>query len=211
MKKGVLFMKLAEKVQFLRKKYQYSQEMLAEKCGVSRQAISKWEADIALPETEKIILLSNLFSVPIDVLLKDELKIDEIKEVHTCDIYNQENTKDVIYKGVIIKESIDDELILDYVSINRVEMWKTNGKPKYWTVLYFTSLQVNFPELLSKVIISNEDVGNWFVDMKSGNTKLIIFRNKVLKYEIGNAKEKEMVCEECRKLGIPDSQMNWEE
>lgn len=204
-------MKLAEKIQLLRKKFGYSQEMLSEKCGVSRQAISKWEADIALPETEKIILLSNLFSVSIDTLLKDELEIDEVKAVHTCGIRNQENNVAVVYQGVIIKESIDDELILDCVSINKVEIWKTNGKVKYWTVLFFTSIQEDFPELVSKVIISNEDVGNWFVDMKSGNTKIIIFRNKVLKYEIGNSKEKELVCEECRKLGIPDNQMNWKE
>lgn len=204
-------MKLAEKIQLLRKKYGYSQEVLAEKCGVSRQAISKWEADIALPETEKILLLSNLFSVSIDVLLKDELELDGVKEVHTCGIPTEENSRDIIYQGVIIKESIIDENILDYVSVNKVEMWKTSGKPKYWTVLFFTSIHENFPELLSKVLISNEDVGNWFVDMKSGNTKIIVFRNKILKYEIGNSKEKELVCEECRKLGIPDSQMNWEE
>jgi len=61
------------------------------------------------------------------------------------------------------------------------------------------------------VIISNEEIGNWFVDMKSGNIKIIVFRNKILRYEIGNEKEKQSVCEECIKLGIPDSQMNWEE
>lgn len=202
---------LAEKIQLLRKKFGYSQETLAEKCGVSRQAISKWEADIALPETEKLILLSKLFSVSIDVLLKDELKIDEIKEVHTCGIKNHESNTDAVYQGVIIKESISDENILDFISINKVEVWKTNDKPRYWTVLFYTSNQKNFPELLSKVIISNDEIGNWFADMKSGNTKIIVFKNKVLKYEIGNAEEKEMVCQECRKLGIPDSQMNWEE
>ena len=51
-------MKLSEKIQLLRKENGYSQEELAELCGVSRQAISKWEADVALPETDKIILLS---------------------------------------------------------------------------------------------------------------------------------------------------------
>lgn len=204
-------MKLSEKIQFLRKKFGYSQEVLAEKCGVSRQAISKWEADIALPETEKIILLSNCFNVSIDVLLKDELVIDEVKAVHTCGIRNEESNVDVMYKGVIIKESLSDEKILDYVSISKVEIWRTDANPKYWTVLYFTSAQENFPELLSKVIISNEEVGNWFVDMKSGNIKIIVFRNKILRYEIGNEKEKQIVCEECIKLGIPDSQMNWEE
>lgn len=204
-------MKLAEKIQLLRKKSGYSQELLAEKCMASRQAISKWEADIALPETEKIILLSKLFNVSTDVLLKDELALNKIKETHTCNVTDNKKSENAIYEGVIIKESISDENILDYVSVNKVELWKTSGKPKYWTVLFFTSPQNNFPELLSKAIISNDDINNWFVDMKSGNTKIIVFKDKILRYEIGNAKQKELVCNECRKLGILDNEMNWEE
>lgn len=44
---------LAEKIQTLRKQNGFSQEQLAEMCNVTRQSISKWEADIALPETDK--------------------------------------------------------------------------------------------------------------------------------------------------------------
>jgi transcriptional regulator with XRE-family HTH domain len=202
--------KLSEKIQLLRKNNGYSQEKLAEECNVSRQAISKWEADIALPETEKLIILSRFFRISIDVLLKDELEIDVAKEVSFCGCTNYENNDNGVYQGIIIKESIEDELILDYVSINKVEVWKTNGTTKYWTAIYFTSSRLDFPEQVSKAVIANDDV-NWFVDMKSGNTKIIVFRNRVLKYVIGNGEEKERVCEECRKLGIPDNQMNWEE
>lgn len=61
-------------------------------------------------------------------------------------------------------------------------------------------------------MISDENRGgNWFVDFKQENTKFIVFRNKILKYKIGNAKEKLIVCDECRKLGIPDEQMHWQE
>lgn len=204
-------MKLSDKIQLLRKNNGYSQEKLAEECNVSRQAISKWEADIAIPEIEKLLILSLLFRISIDVLLKDELELDVAKEVSSCGSANYKNNDTGVYQGVIIKESIADELILDYVSINKVEVWKTNGTPKYWTVLYFTSNRLDFPEQVSKSVIVNKDGGNWFVDMKSGNTKIIVFRNRVLKYVIGNSEEKEMVCEECRKLGIPDNQMNWEE
>jgi transcriptional regulator with XRE-family HTH domain len=206
--------KLSEKIQLLRKNNGYSQEKLAVECNVSRQAISKWEADIALPETEKLLILSRLFRVSIDVLLKDELEIDIAKEVSSCgniNYANYENNANGVYDGIIIKESIADELILNHVSINKVEIWNTNGTPKYWTAIYFTSSRLDFPEQVSKAVISNKGEGNWFVDMKSGNTKFIIFRNKVLKYVIGNSEEKDMVCEECRKLGIPNNQMNWEE
>ena len=48
-------MKLSEKIIELRKAKGMTQEELACKCNVSRQSISKWEADIALPETEKLL------------------------------------------------------------------------------------------------------------------------------------------------------------
>ncbi|SEW03420.1 helix-turn-helix transcriptional regulator [[Clostridium] fimetarium] len=205
-------MKLSEKIQLLRHKNSYSQENLAEVCNVSRQSISKWEADIAIPETEKLLIISRLFNVSVDVLLKDELEIDALKDVKKCGNSAIEMTENGIYEGVLIKESINDESVLDYISINKVEIWKTAGNPKYWTVLYFNSDKEDFPEILAKVIISDEKKGgNWFVDFKSGNMKYIVFRNKILKYTIGNSKEKEIVCEECTKLGIPDRQMNWSE
>ena len=50
-----------------------TQEKLASICNVSRQSVSKWEADIALPETDKLLILGRLFHVSMGVLLKDEL------------------------------------------------------------------------------------------------------------------------------------------
>ena len=205
-------MKLSEKIQFLRKRNGHSQEELAEICNVSRQSISKWEADITLPETEKLIILSDAFKVSIDVLLKDELIVDGVKEVHTCGNDTIKSKESSIYEGTLIKESIEKDSILDYLSINKVEIWNTGGNPKYWTVIYFTSSQNDFPQLVSEVMISDESRGgNWFVDFKSGNIKFIVFKNHIFKYQIGNNIEKSRVCEECRKLGIPDEQMNWSE
>lgn len=56
-------MKLPEKIQRERKKMGLSQEKLAEKIGVSRQAITKWENGLASPELEKIVSLSECFKV----------------------------------------------------------------------------------------------------------------------------------------------------
>lgn len=66
-------MNFAEKLCILRNQSGYSQEQLAEKMGVSRQAVSKWESGVTLPETEKIILLSDFFDVSTDFLLRDVL------------------------------------------------------------------------------------------------------------------------------------------
>jgi len=112
-----------------------------------------------------------------------------------------------MYQGAIIKETLTDELILDHLTIDKVEIWKTNDTIKYWTMIWFSSNVIDFPERLSSVLIGD----NWFADMKKDNCKFIVFQGKVLQYEIGNAEEKEWVLEYCRLVGIPESQMNWSE
>ncbi|NNU78026.1 helix-turn-helix domain-containing protein [Clostridium estertheticum] len=67
-------MNFSEKLQSLRRIKGYSQEFLAEKCGVSRQAISKWDTGIAYPEMDKLICLSKIYDVTIDYLVKDKFQ-----------------------------------------------------------------------------------------------------------------------------------------
>lgn len=62
-------MTIGQRIAQLRKERGMSQEELGEAMGVSRQAISKWESDAALPEVEKLIALSRLFSIPVGQLL----------------------------------------------------------------------------------------------------------------------------------------------
>ena len=66
-------MTLGEKLSKLRKEYNYTQEQLADILGVSRQSISKWESDIAYPETEKLIELGKLYECSMDFLLKEDV------------------------------------------------------------------------------------------------------------------------------------------
>ena len=63
---------LANKIIEERKKLGLSQEELAEKLSVSRQAVSKWESAQSIPDLQKIIAMSQLFSVSTDYLLKDD-------------------------------------------------------------------------------------------------------------------------------------------
>lgn len=62
----------ANRLQNLRKKNGYSQEELAEKIGISRQAVSKWERAEASPDTDNLILLARLYGVTLDELLNTE-------------------------------------------------------------------------------------------------------------------------------------------
>jgi hypothetical protein len=112
-----------------------------------------------------------------------------------------------MYEGIIIKETLSDELLLDHLAIDKVDLWKTNDTQiKYWTMVFFRSETDNLPQRLANTIIDD-----WFADMKSSNIKFIIFKNKVLQYTIGNVKEKEEVLNYMRSRGIPESQFNWSE
>ena len=66
-------MSLSDNLRALRKQKGYSQEQLAERLNVSRQAVSKWESDNGYPEMESLIILSDLFECTIDDLLKNDL------------------------------------------------------------------------------------------------------------------------------------------
>lgn len=76
---------MADRLVELRRRANLSQEMLAEKVDVSRQAISKWERGEACPETDKLILLSELYGVSLDVLLRGkEWENEEVEKNTNC-------------------------------------------------------------------------------------------------------------------------------
>lgn len=73
-------MKLAEKLQLMRKREGLSQEDLAEKLGISRQAVSKWESGQSVPDLNKLIILSELYNVTIDYLVKETYEFEGSQE-----------------------------------------------------------------------------------------------------------------------------------
>ena len=87
---------LADKIITLRKKNGWSQEELAEKVGVSRQAISKWEGAQSVPDLDKILRMSEIFGVTTDFLLKDEIETEE---------YTDSAAEDTPLRGVSMEEA----------------------------------------------------------------------------------------------------------
>lgn len=69
---------LADKIISLRKKEGMTQEDLANLVGVSRQSVSKWESSMAMPDLDKVVKLSQIFSVSTDFLLDDNLGMEQI-------------------------------------------------------------------------------------------------------------------------------------
>lgn len=72
-------MNFSEKIYMLRTKARLTQDDMADKFGVSRQTIYKWENGVTYPEVDKIIKISEVFNVSIDYLLKDSIK-GKVKE-----------------------------------------------------------------------------------------------------------------------------------
>ena len=79
---------MADKIIELRKKNGWSQEELAEHLGVSRQAVSKWEGALSVPDINKVIAMSSLFGVTTDYLLKDDAEAEETEETENADDEN---------------------------------------------------------------------------------------------------------------------------
>ena len=73
-------MTTGEKLSKLRKEHNMTQEQLADLMQVSRQAVSKWESDLAFPETDKLVRLGELFDCSIDYLLRENSQRDGTKK-----------------------------------------------------------------------------------------------------------------------------------
>ena len=82
-------MGIGNQIQSLRINNGLTQEQLAEKLSVSRQSVSKWEMEQSMPEIEKVIMMSKLFSVSTDEILlnHDELKKVSPQRLHLGSVY----------------------------------------------------------------------------------------------------------------------------
>ena len=113
-----------------------------------------------------------------------------------------------MFRGTIIKESLSDELILDLIVIEKVEIRKTENhavnQPKYWTAISFNVNSEEFTNELSKALKEE-----WYVDLGNNIEKIIVFKNKVIKYKLGDLTGKQQAIDHCKKIGVPESQMDW--
>ena len=102
-------MKFNEKLIMLRKQNNLSQEQLGDKLEVARQTISKWELGETTPEMDKLIKLSEIFSITLDELVKDE------KETEVRNDPNNTNTQKLAGITIRILKGIGIFLIVSVV------------------------------------------------------------------------------------------------
>lgn len=115
-----------------------------------------------------------------------------------------------MYKGTLIKESLEDECILDSISIEGVELWRAarrvSWQPVWWTAVFFKSEQEDLPERLSQALKPK-----WYVDINTDNEKLIVIKDKVMRYASGDKKRRREAMAYCEAAGVPASQLDWPE
>ncbi len=130
---------IANRLVELRKKYGYSQEQLAELLGLSRQAVSKWERAEASPDTDNLIMLSRLYGVSLDELLKTD-------------------GEDINYRG----NAESGEPKPDYVDISRKGIHVKNDRDEVhvgWDGIYVNSKDGDHVEVgpKGKVVVNGEE------------------------------------------------------
>ena len=110
-------MTLGEKIKDLRKAASITQEGLAEKIGVSRQAVTKWESDVGMPDVENLKIIANLFNITVDELLdyKKEILGDIIlEEKYSLDGIKEKVKLDVKKNSILLISSLKQQLFIHY-------------------------------------------------------------------------------------------------
>ena len=91
--------KLADRLVELRKEHKLSQEALAEKLGLSRQSISKWERAEASPDTDNLIALAEVYGITLDQLLGNEETTDTTTKASTETVEEKNELSENQLKG----------------------------------------------------------------------------------------------------------------
>ena len=121
-------MTFAEKLKTLRKEKNISQEQLAEKIYVSRQAITKWESGNGIPDIENLIAISSLFNESLDSLLSEEKSLISKNEF----LYNSRTEYDLDNpKKIDLKVGIAYELIIEKTKDEKIQVIAASNKLSY--------------------------------------------------------------------------------
>ena len=119
-------MKFNEKLVMLRKQHNLSQEQVAEKLGVARQTISKWELGETTPEMDKLIIMSELYNITLDELMKEENEGKVVNDPNNTNSQKLAGMTIKILKGIgifilIVAILYVFLMIIGFVAFNKVE------------------------------------------------------------------------------------------
>lgn len=138
-------MQFADKLIALRKARGLTQEDLASKLNVSRQAIGKWESGQSLPETDKIPSIGDYFGVTTDYLLTDKEDNAEQSKVHVQ--LNPTSKSKSFFTGLVLLflGTLTDLVVIVAAAINlpSINAWSTSYPSKLWFLIVSGMSQYN--------------------------------------------------------------------
>ena len=133
-------MSFGQNIQFLRKMHKgMTQEELAEKMGVSRQTVSKWELDATYPEIDKVVELCKLFSCSMDKLVREDISM--INEAYSNIRVKEVESFSFVKYAVISREPEEDAIkyIKDWANSNGISHPQVIG----WDFPHVSQEQIN--------------------------------------------------------------------
>lgn len=145
---------ISMRIRELRKQAKLSQEMMAEKIGVSRQAITKWETGLGVPDIENLVAIADLFKLSLDELMGR-------------DIENETLAKDYLYESVT-EYDIDGKKDFDisFMGANKLKLYAYEGEKVKVILLSDTisdiqnELKTKIDDIKRKIDIDIKRVGN---------------------------------------------------
>ncbi len=158
-------MTFGNKLQLLRKSNNMSQEKLAERLNVSRQAISKWEQNIANPDTDNIVIISKFFQVPIEYLLFDKYNSPNQVETYEAPNIVEDDNSRIRKKGVnqiIIGLLIEILTVCFSYALQYLELSK-NGECFTYALEYMKHFPLIIPAISGVVLLV---YGFWLIIKK---------------------------------------------
>ena len=141
-------MKFNEKLIMLRKQHNLSQEQVAEKLKVARQTISKWELGETTPEMDKLIMISELYNITLDELMKEENEGKVVNDPNNTNSQKLAGMTIKILKGIgifilIVAILYVFLMIIGFVAFNKVE---TNSDSKTTVIQTQEEVVENYEE-----------------------------------------------------------------
>lgn len=155
---------ISMRIRELRKQAKLSQEMMAEKIGVSRQAITKWETGLGVPDIENLVAIADLFKLSLDELMGRDIEHETL-------------AKDYLYESVT-EYDIDGKKDFDisFMGANKLKLYAYEGE-KVKVILLSDTISDIQNELKTKI----DDI-KWKIDIdikRVGNLSETVAKNEL--------------------------------
>ena len=119
------------------------------------------------------------------------------------------------YKGLLLKESLNDETVLNLINTTKTEIWDniqnaSKGQPKKWTAIYFEFEGSEEEAIIKAETLSRALKEMWYMNFSTEEEIYVIYpKNKFYKYVKGDEQRKQEAINYGLSIGIPQSQLDW--